>query len=169
VVRRWGGEETADPQTSRAAYPAFFTQCTCSTRTKVQMLTAGRWQMWSLDLSGNSLDTSCGFCIGTLAGHDNFIYTLAVLPNGDIVSGGEDRTVRVWHDGLFSLPAHPTQLSTLKSWRSRRTTTRTTTRFHLPIPHTSYLRPEHLQKQRMRIRALSLYPDSSPHLTALPT
>jgi WD40 repeat protein len=78
--------------------------------------------MWSLDLSGNSLDTSCGFCIGTLAGHDNFIYTLAVLPNGDIVSGGEDRTVRVWHDGKFSLPTHLTHLSTLKRCRSRHTT-----------------------------------------------
>jgi phospholipase A-2-activating protein len=35
----------------------------------------------------------------THTGHDNFIYTLAVLPNGDIVSGGEDRTVRVWREG----------------------------------------------------------------------
>ena len=32
----------------------------------------------SLDLAGNSLDTSCGFCLGTLAGHDHFIYALAV-------------------------------------------------------------------------------------------
>jgi phospholipase A-2-activating protein len=32
----------------------------------------------------------------TLTGHTSFVYTLAVLPDGDIVSGGEDRTVRVW-------------------------------------------------------------------------
>jgi phospholipase A-2-activating protein len=31
-----------------------------------------------------------------LHGHENFIYSLAVLPNGGLVSGGEDRTVRVW-------------------------------------------------------------------------
>lgn len=31
-----------------------------------------------------------------LKGHDSFIYSLALLPNGDIVSSGEDRTLRVW-------------------------------------------------------------------------
>jgi len=34
----------------------------------------------SLDLAGNSLDTSCGFVLATLAGHDHFIYALAVCP-----------------------------------------------------------------------------------------
>jgi WD40 repeat protein len=117
--------------------------------------------MWSLDLSGNSLDTSCGFCIGTLAGHDNFIYTLAVLPNGDIVSGGEDRTVRVWHDGKFSLPTHLTHLTTLKSW---------------PKPHDHRIRipmPHQPQKQQMRIGGVSVYLNVlttvSVYLTALPT
>ncbi|KXX78574.1 Ubiquitin homeostasis protein lub1 [Madurella mycetomatis] len=34
--------------------------------------------------------------IGTLRGHDSFIYSLACLPTAEIVSAGEDRTVRVW-------------------------------------------------------------------------
>lgn len=32
----------------------------------------------------------------TLSGHTSFVYSLTVLTNGDIVSGGEDRTVRIW-------------------------------------------------------------------------
>lgn len=31
-----------------------------------------------------------------LNGHESFIYALATLPNGDLVSSGEDRTVRIW-------------------------------------------------------------------------
>lgn len=31
-----------------------------------------------------------------LHGHEAFIYSLAVLPNGDLVSSSEDRTVRIW-------------------------------------------------------------------------
>lgn len=34
--------------------------------------------------------------VGELHGHESFIYSLASLPNGDIVSSGEDRTVRIW-------------------------------------------------------------------------
>ncbi|MCJ1356837.1 MAG: hypothetical protein MMC33_006833 [Icmadophila ericetorum] len=34
--------------------------------------------------------------VGELHGHESFIYSLASLPNGDILSSGEDRTVRVW-------------------------------------------------------------------------
>ncbi|KAK3330713.1 PUL domain-containing protein [Apodospora peruviana] len=34
--------------------------------------------------------------VGTLAGHESFIYSLACLPTGEIVSAGEDRTLRVW-------------------------------------------------------------------------
>lgn len=44
-----------------------------------------------------------------LIGHEAFIYSLAVLPSGEIVSSGEDRTVRIW-DGpaclqVITLPA----------------------------------------------------------------
>jgi phospholipase A-2-activating protein len=34
--------------------------------------------------------------VGTLHGHDSFIYSLACLPTSEIVSAGEDRTVRIW-------------------------------------------------------------------------
>lgn len=34
--------------------------------------------------------------VGSLSGHDSFIYSVAALPTGEIVSGGEDRTVRIW-------------------------------------------------------------------------
>ncbi|KAG6837276.1 hypothetical protein H0H93_012281 [Arthromyces matolae] len=40
-----------------------------------------------------------GDLIYTLSGHTSFVYSLSVLPSGDIVSGGEDRSVRVWKDG----------------------------------------------------------------------
>ncbi|KAH9854795.1 WD-40 repeat-containing protein [Lenzites betulinus] len=39
-----------------------------------------------------------GDCVYTLSGHTSFVYSISVLPNGDIVSGGEDRTVRIWRD-----------------------------------------------------------------------
>lgn len=34
--------------------------------------------------------------VGELHGHDSYIYSLASLPTGEIVSSGEDRTVRIW-------------------------------------------------------------------------
>lgn len=42
-------------------------------------------------------DLESGRNIHTLTGHDSFVYDVAVLPNSDLVSTGEDRTVRVWH------------------------------------------------------------------------
>jgi phospholipase A-2-activating protein len=36
--------------------------------------------------------------VAALHGHENFIYSIALLPSGEIVSSGEDRTVRVWRD-----------------------------------------------------------------------
>lgn len=38
-----------------------------------------------------------GVLVAELYGHESFIYSLAVLPSGEIVSSGEDRTVRVWN------------------------------------------------------------------------
>ncbi len=37
-----------------------------------------------------------GDCVYTLSGHTSFVYSLSVLSNGDIISGGEDRTLRIW-------------------------------------------------------------------------
>ncbi len=34
--------------------------------------------------------------LGQLQGHDSFIYSLASLPTGELISSGEDRTVRIW-------------------------------------------------------------------------
>lgn len=35
--------------------------------------------------------------VAVLSGHENFIYSLATLPSGEIVSSGEDRTLRIWN------------------------------------------------------------------------
>ena len=43
-------------------------------------------RLWHLD----------GQQVTVLAGHDNFIYSLACLPDGQLASCGEDRTVRIW-------------------------------------------------------------------------
>ncbi|OAX34542.1 phospholipase A-2-activating protein [Rhizopogon vinicolor AM-OR11-026] len=40
-----------------------------------------------------------GNVVYALSGHTSFVYSLSVLPNGEIVSGGEDRSVRVWRNG----------------------------------------------------------------------
>lgn len=52
-----------------------------------------------------------GDCLQVYYGHENFIYSVAVLPNGqDFISGGEDRTMRVWRDGkCVQTIAHPAQ------------------------------------------------------------
>lgn len=42
------------------------------------------------------LFTISGNQVGELRGHESFIYSLASLPSGELVSSGEDRTVRVW-------------------------------------------------------------------------
>ncbi|OBZ65658.1 Phospholipase A-2-activating protein [Grifola frondosa] len=49
-----------------------------------------------------------GDLIYTLSGHTSFVYSISVLPNGDIISGGEDRSVRIWHDGeCAQIIVHP--------------------------------------------------------------
>lgn len=37
-----------------------------------------------------------GQSVGELHGHESFVYSLASLPTGELVSAGEDRTVRIW-------------------------------------------------------------------------
>ncbi|KAM9939276.1 hypothetical protein OXX80_001259 [Metschnikowia pulcherrima] len=44
-------------------------------------------------------DTESGKELQTLHGHDSFIYDLALLSNGDLVSTAEDRSVRIWRNG----------------------------------------------------------------------
>uniref|UniRef100_A0A2C9JHZ5 Phospholipase A-2-activating protein n=1 Tax=Biomphalaria glabrata TaxID=6526 RepID=A0A2C9JHZ5_BIOGL len=41
-----------------------------------------------------------GDCLAIYYGHTNYVYSLSILPNGqDFITGGEDRTMRVWTDG----------------------------------------------------------------------
>lgn len=42
------------------------------------------------------LYTLKGDLVASLHGHESFVYSLAVLPSGELVSSGEDRTVRIW-------------------------------------------------------------------------
>lgn len=44
-------------------------------------------------------DLETGAVLQTLHGHDSFIYDIAILSNGDLVSTAEDRTVRIWRNG----------------------------------------------------------------------
>lgn len=43
------------------------------------------------------LYTLKGEVVASLYGHESFVYSLAALPSGELVSSGEDRTVRVWN------------------------------------------------------------------------
>ena len=43
----------------------------------------------------------------SLSGHTSFIYGLSILPNGDIVSCGEDRSVRVWRGASVFFKSPP--------------------------------------------------------------
>jgi phospholipase A-2-activating protein len=49
--------------------------------------------------------------VHTLTGHTSFIYQLAVLPSGDLVSSSEDRSVRVWKGASFGIKClvHPNE------------------------------------------------------------
>jgi phospholipase A-2-activating protein len=46
----------------------------------------GLIRLWRLD----------GKQVGELQGHESYIYSLVSLPGGELVSSGEDRTVRIW-------------------------------------------------------------------------
>ncbi|KAG5463048.1 MAG: WD40-repeat-containing domain protein [Olpidium bornovanus] len=41
-----------------------------------------------------------GDCLQELHGHTSFVYSVTVLPTGEFVSSGEDRSVRVWKGAL---------------------------------------------------------------------
>lgn len=44
--------------------------------------------------------TTGGDIVYTLSGHTSFVYSITVLPGGEIASGGEDRTLRVWRGNI---------------------------------------------------------------------
>ncbi|KAK7536743.1 polyubiquitin binding protein-like protein [Phyllosticta citribraziliensis] len=49
-----------------------------------------------------------GTQVAELHGHENFIYSLAALPNGELVSSSEDRTIRIWRgDECVQTITHP--------------------------------------------------------------
>lgn len=57
-------------------------------------------RIWSLT-SGES--------IHILYGHDSFVYSLSPIPDylgGGLISGGEDRTMRVWRGEYFNATLH---------------------------------------------------------------
>ena len=58
----------------------------------------GKIRLWTMD----------GQPVGELLGHESFIYSLASLPTGEIISSGEDRTVRIWKgDTCVQTITHP--------------------------------------------------------------
>lgn len=62
----------------------------------------GHWSGAAFASAGNDevirLWTLEGQQVAELDGHSAYIYSLAILPNGDIVSSSEDRTVKVWRN-----------------------------------------------------------------------
>ena len=58
----------------------------------------GLIRLWCLD----------GRQVGQLQGHESYIYSLVSLASGELVSAGEDRTVRIWRDsGCVQTITHP--------------------------------------------------------------
>ncbi|RUS88855.1 hypothetical protein EGW08_003400, partial [Elysia chlorotica] len=54
----------------------------------------------SNDASIRRWAVTSGDCLNVYFGHTNYVYSLSILPNGqDFITGGEDRTLRVWRDG----------------------------------------------------------------------
>lgn len=65
--------------------------CCCEATASGQFASAGNdgvIRIWNLQ----------GGQIAELRGHENFIYSLASLPNGDLASSSEDRTIRLWRN-----------------------------------------------------------------------
>ncbi|GFS06857.1 phospholipase A-2-activating protein, partial [Elysia marginata] len=63
----------------------------------------------SNDASIRRWAVTSGDCLNVYFGHTNYVYSLSILPNGqDFITGGEDRTLRVWKDGdCFQTLYHP--------------------------------------------------------------
>ncbi|KOS19465.1 Ubiquitin homeostasis protein lub1 [Escovopsis weberi] len=58
----------------------------------------GTLRLWKLN----------GQQVSQLSGHDSFVYSLTSLPSGELVSSGEDRTVRIWRgDECVQTITHP--------------------------------------------------------------
>jgi phospholipase A-2-activating protein len=47
-----------------------------------------------------------GDLVYTLSGHTSFVYSITILPNGDIASSGEDRTMRIWRGMCRFVPVN---------------------------------------------------------------
>lgn len=52
-----------------------------------------------------------GECTQVYYGHTNYVYSISVMPNGqDFITGGEDRTLKVWQNGeCRQTITHPAQ------------------------------------------------------------
>ena len=46
-------------------------------------------KLWTID----------GMLLSEMKGHTGFVFTVCVLDSGEIVSGGDDKTVKIWRDG----------------------------------------------------------------------
>ena len=53
----------------------------------------------------------------TLSGHTSYVYSLAVLPNGHLASGSDDKTIKIWNptDGsvIRTLSGHSSEVLAL--------------------------------------------------------
>jgi phospholipase A-2-activating protein len=75
-------------------------------------LPTGHWSGANFAAAGNDgvirFWTLEGNMLGELRGHENFIYSLSLLPSGELVSAGEDRSVRIWNKGqCVQVITHP--------------------------------------------------------------
>ena len=76
----------------------------------IAVLSAAEFLSCSNDSSVRRWLTS-GECTQIYYGHMNYVYSICVMPNGqDFITGGEDRTLRVWQDGECKQTlTHPAQ------------------------------------------------------------
>ncbi|CAL1530460.1 unnamed protein product [Lymnaea stagnalis] len=66
----------------------------------IAVISEGEFLSCSNDATVRRWAVNSGDCIAVYFGHTNYVYALSILPNGqDFITGGEDRTMRVWRDG----------------------------------------------------------------------